>query len=146
MNLASTGKRAVRTQFGTICWRKKDGEVQVLLITSRRTRRWIIPKGWPIDEATPSEAAQKEAWEEAGAKGKALETCLGIYSYTKDVNGKRNLPCIVAVFPMQVKGLEKDWPEKAERKRKWVSLKKAANMVDEPELRSMLKTFNPKAL
>ncbi|MBT8416205.1 MAG: NUDIX domain-containing protein, partial [Silicimonas sp.] len=66
LRLADGGKRDVRTQFGALCWRVVNDKVQVLLITSRRRKRWILPKGWPMDEATPVEAAQTEAWEEAG--------------------------------------------------------------------------------
>ena len=85
LDLTEAGKRGVRTQFGALCWRKRADEVQVLLVTSRRRQRWIIPKGWPQDRATPMKTALAEAWEEAGVEGKANPTCLGIYSYTKDL-------------------------------------------------------------
>lgn len=150
--LASGDKRDVRTQFGAICWRrakgkaKAKGDVQVLMITSRRTGRWVVPKGWPQDGATPAEAAATEAWEEAGARGKIKPICLGIYSYIKDMGDDDALPCVVALFPFEVKDLAKDWPEKADRKRKWVSTKKAASMVAEPELAAMLAGFDADAL
>ncbi|MEL7345614.1 MAG: NUDIX hydrolase, partial [Pseudomonadota bacterium] len=73
----------MRTQFGALCWRIKNGETRILLVTSRRTKRWILPKGWPLHGATPAKAATREAWEEAGARGKARPICLGIYSYLK---------------------------------------------------------------
>ena len=57
LELTDEGKRGVRTQFGALCWRKRADEVQVLLVTSRRRRRWIIPKGWPQDRTTPAKAA-----------------------------------------------------------------------------------------
>lgn len=144
--VGSAGKRDVRTQFGALCWRERGGKIQVLLVTSRRTRRWILPKGWPQDGATPAEAAAAEAWEEAGAIGRAMPVCLGIYSYLKDLDGEDALPCVVAVFPVKVKKLEKDWPEAALRKRRWASRSKAAAMVEEPELKRLIAGFDPAAL
>ena len=139
-------KRSVRTQFGALCWRKHRDEVQVLMVTSRRTKRWILPKGWPQDGATPAEAAATEAWEEGGVRGKAKPICLGIYSYSKEFEDSENLPCVVAVFPIKVTRLEKSWPEAKIRKRRWFSLKKAASMVREPELTAMLRKFDPAGL
>lgn len=143
LRLADASKRDVRTQFGALCWRRNKDDLQVLLITSRRTKRWILPKGWPMDGATPIEAAQTEAWEEAGVTGKATPVCLGIYSYSKELEAKTRLPCIVAVFPLKVTKSEKSWPEAKERKRKWFSLKKAASLVDEPELATIIRHFDP---
>lgn len=136
-------KRDVRTQFGALCWRRRNDEVQVLLITSRRRKRWILPKGWPVDMETPAGAAKSEAWEEAGVEGTARPVCLGIYSYTKELPEDEQLPCVVAVFPIKVKNLRNDWPEKGERRRKWVSRKKAAMMIEEPELAAIVAGFDP---
>ncbi len=136
----------VRTQFGALCWRMRGDKPEVLLITSRQRKRWIIPKGWPVDRATPIEAAQTEAWEEAGVVGKAAPVCLGIYSYNKHLDGQGVLPCVVAVFPVRVKKLDRDYPEKSERRRKWLSRKKAAKLVDEPELANLIAHFDPKSL
>ncbi len=145
LRLKDQGKRAVRTQFGALCWRVRNDKVEVLLVTSRRRKRWIIPKGWPADKATPAEAARNEAWEEAGAQGKVSPLCLGIYSYNKMLDDEQFLPCVVAVFPMKVKKLDSEYPEHAERRRKWFSRKKAAKLVDDPELANMLLNFDPKA-
>jgi 8-oxo-dGTP pyrophosphatase MutT (NUDIX family) len=146
MRLPDDGKRGVRTQFGALCWRQVGDKVQVLLITSRRRGRWIVPKGWPVHGATPSEAAATEAYEEAGVKGKVTPAVLGIFSYTKDLDAGERLPCVVALFPIKVKKVFNTWPEKPERRRKWMSLKKAAKKVDDPELASILKNFDPKAI
>ncbi|MCV6594313.1 MAG: NUDIX hydrolase [Silicimonas sp.] len=146
IDLASRGKKSVRTQFGALCWRRREGEVQVLLVTSRRTKRWIIPKGWPQDQATPAKAAMTEAWEEAGVDGKIQPVCLGIYSYNKELNDGKTMPCVVAVFPVRVKKLHSAYPERNERKRKWFSLQEAAELVGEPELKIMLGNFNPALL
>lgn len=146
LRLKDQGKHAVRTQFGTLCWRLNGDKVQFLLITSRQRRRWIIPKGWPVDRATPTEAAATEAWEEGGAVGKVAPICLGIYSYNKYVGGSEVFPCVVAVFPMRVKKLHADYPEKDQRRRKWFSRKKAAKLIDEPELAHMILHFDPKTV
>ena len=136
----------MRTQFAALCWRVKNGKVQVLMVTSRRRRRWILPKGWPQDDATPVEAAETEAWEEAGVKGKARSVCLGIYSYIKELNKNDRLPVIVAIFPVKVKKTSSDWPEKSQRRRKWMSLKEAAKAVNERELAAIIKSFDPELI
>jgi len=132
----------MRTQFGALPYRLRDGKVEFLLITSRGTGRWIIPKGWPMDGKTPGEAAATEAMEEAGALGRISDQVVGFYAYSKSLKGD-DLPCVVAVFPLKVKKLIKDYPEKAERKRRWVGRKEAQALVDEPELRRILKDFRP---
>lgn len=146
LRLREQGKRAVRTQFGALCWRMRGDKLEYLLVTSRQRKRWIIPKGWPVDGATPAEAAETEAWEEAGVEGKTAPVCLGIYSYIKYLDGEEPLPCVVAVFPVQVKRLASDYPERADRRRKWFSRKKAAKLVGEPELATMIRRFDPRIL
>lgn len=147
LSTGGAGKRDLRTQFAALCYRLVQGKPQILLITSRTTHRWIIPKGWPLEGETPAEAAGTEAWEEAGAEGKMISHCIGLYSYTKTGEGdETDLPCVVAVFPMKVKSLAKDYPERSERRRRWFSPKQAAKKVQEPELREILRTFDPKIL
>lgn len=146
VRLLDQSKRGVRTQFGALCWRRRREEVQVLLISSRRRKRWIVPKGWPADKMTPAKAAESEAWEEAGVEGKVSPECLGIYSYNKELTEDVALPCIVAVFPLKVKKLYDEYPERTERRRKWFSLKKAAKLVSEPELKGLIARFDPLGL
>lgn len=146
LDMQGVGKDQMRTQFAALCYRMRAGEVEVLLITTRNTRRWIIPRGWPVHGATPCGAARTEAWEEAGAEGKMLNTCIGIYSYTKVMPDASRTPVMVAVFPMKVKTLKTKFPEAGQRKRGWYSLKKAAARVDEPELKQIIRNFNPKLL
>jgi len=143
LRLAPSAKRDIRTQFGALCYRVRQDKVQVLLITSRGTGRWIVPKGWPMDGASPVDAALQEAWEEAGVEGRAMGNSLGIYSYVKLDDGER-LPCVVAVFPVKVRKLSEAYPESAQRRRKWFSRKKAAALVDEPELRQIMRDFDPR--
>lgn len=147
LRMSGAAKRDVRTQFGALCYRIRDDKPQVLLVTSRNSRRWIIPKGWPMDGETPAEAALTEAQEEAGVEGKASNICLGLFTYTKIMDGDDDdLPCAVSVFPVKVKRLHADYPEMRERERKWFSLKKAAARVREPELREIINNFNPQIL
>ena len=143
IDLQSASKSDVRTQFAALCYRVVDGETQVLLITSRGTGRWIIPRGWPMDNKTPSEAARIEAWEEAGVKGKAYQVTLGLYSYTRNIGAEEQVPCVAMVYPVKVKSVEDDYPEAGQRKRKWLSPQKAAKRVAEPELANIIKGFDP---
>lgn len=140
-----SAKSAVRTQFAALCYRVKGNKVQFLLVTTRRTGRWIVPKGWPIDGLTPQKSAAQEAWEEAGVVGQPDARPLGLFSYTKMVGDDEVLPCVAMVYGVKVKSLARDFPEKGQRKRKWVSRKQAAKMVGEPELARILRDFDPRA-
>jgi len=144
--LPDAEKTALRTQFGGICYRVRRDRVQVLLVTSRTNKRWIVPKGWPMDGATPVQAVLREAYEEAGVEGRVTGQCVGIYSYVKSLSKNENLPCIVALYPVLVTRLLNNYPEKSDRKRKWFSLKKATAAVNNPELCQILKDFNPRLL
>ncbi len=143
LRMSGAAKGNIRTQFGALCYRVRGKKVQILLITSRRSRRWIIPKGWPMDRQTPAQAALTEAQEEAGVDGKAFNICLGLFTYTKIIDGDADdLPCAVSVFPVRTKKLLPDYPEVDERRRKWFSQSKAASKVREPELRKIIENFD----
>ncbi|MGR3501664.1 NUDIX hydrolase [Pseudaestuariivita sp.] len=146
LNLRAVHKSDIRTQFAALCYRVQQDKVQVLLITSRETKRWILPKGWPMHGKTPAECAATEAWEEAGVIGKPLERCIGIYSFHKAYDTSEDLPCIGLVYPVRVKRMVDDFPEKGQRSRKWLTRKKAAARVDSPELAAILRNFDPAAL
>lgn len=133
----------IRTQHGALCWRLHRGSVQVLLVSSRDTGRWIIPKGWPISGLTPHETALREAWEEAGVRGEAHPLCLGFYPYQKVLAPDRAIPCLVSVYAVQVARLRARFPELKERNRKWYAPQKAAAKVEEPALRDLLAGFAP---
>ena len=128
---------APRSQYGALCWRAHRGRIEVLLITSRDTGRWVIPKGWPMDALAPSAAAAREAWEEAGVRGSPADTALGIYAYDKVLRPGHALPCAVSVFPLRVEALAEKFPERKERRRTWFAAEKAARKVNEPELRAL---------
>lgn len=135
-----------RTQHGALCWRRVDGAVQVLLITSRDTGRWVIPKGWPVAGLDAAASAAREAWEEAGARGDADPAPLGWYGYDKlrSRRGKRvAVPCVVSVHALQVAGQDEDFPEAQERRRQWFAPSDAAALVDEPELAALIAGFRP---
>lgn len=135
--LSPEGKEP-RSQFGALCWRMHRGRVEVLLITSRDTGRWVIPKGWPMPGKSAPEAARQEAWEEAGVRGQGAETALGLYSYDKARKVKDALPCVVSVYPLRVEALAARFPERKERRRRWFAAADAARQVAEPELRALL--------
>ncbi len=139
-------KTDVRSQFAALCYKIQNDKVRVLLITSRRTGRWIIPKGWPKSDMTPAKCALSEAWEEAGVIGKSRDMVLGLFSYRKSLEESDGLPCVAIVYPVKVNSLAADYPEVGQRKRKWVSRKKAAQLVSEPELARILRDFDPKML
>jgi 8-oxo-dGTP pyrophosphatase MutT (NUDIX family) len=132
-------RRPRRLQVAALCCRGAGDETEVLLITSRGTGRWIIPKGWPITGLDAREAALREAWEEAGvAKGVAAGEALGSYTYDKMLDGGLALPVETLVFPVTVEEMASDFPEAHQRRRAWVRPGEAANMVREPGLRSIL--------
>jgi 8-oxo-dGTP pyrophosphatase MutT (NUDIX family) len=125
-------------QIAALCWRLHKGRPQILLVTSRDTGRWVLPKGWPINGLTPEAAAAREAWEEAGAEGKISPAALGSYGYDKVLPDLKTLPCQVTVFPMRIQTMKATFPERKERRRKWFSADRAAHMVAEADLRALL--------
>ena len=145
IDLGDGTKADLRTQFAALCYRTKDEKLQFCLVTSRRSGRWIIPKGWPLDGETPMDAAATEAFEEAGVKGKVHPRPIGVFSYYK-VRSEDELPCIAVVYPLSVKKILNRWPERKERKRKWVSRKRAATLVDDAELKQIILKFDPAAV
>lgn len=144
--MASTPVPAERdvphTQYGALCWRRIGPRLEVLLITSRDTGRWVIPKGWPIKGLTPEASAAREAFEEAGVEGSYDPVSIGFYCYDKGLDALTgppvSLPCIVAVYPLQVSALRDRFPESHQRRRKWFVPQKAAQKVAEPELQGLL--------
>ena len=144
LTLPNAGKRDVRTQFAALCYRISKKKPEVLLITSRESGRWIVPKGWPMEGKTPAECAMIEAWEEAGVRGEVTGGCLGLFSYYKSIE-RNGLPCVAMVYPVLVTNLEDKFPEAGQRRRKWFRLKKASDKVDEAELAHLLRNFDPRA-
>lgn len=131
-------------QVAALCWRKHKGRKEVLLITSRDTGRWILPKGWPINGLNPAQSAVREAWEEAGVRAKPGQASyVGRFSYGKILDNGMSLPVQAELFMIRLRDgdLERDFPESAERKRLWVTPEEAAELVEEPELKDILRTI-----
>jgi len=145
LRLREGGKTDVRMQVAALCYRMNGEDLEICMVTSRRSKRWILPKGWPMHKQTPAQAAATEAWEEAGVTGTAIDHCLGAYSYVKPLS-RNPTPVIVMVYPIEVDTVANKWPEKKQRKRKWVSPKKAAKKLTEPELSRIVSTFDPHRL
>jgi 8-oxo-dGTP pyrophosphatase MutT (NUDIX family) len=114
-----------------------DG-LRICLITSRGTKRWIIPKGWPKDQLRPHELAAQEAEEEAGLLGDIASDPIGSYTYRKRLHFLAFVTCRVSVFPLRVHAQEARWPERNERELAWTPVAEAARMVKEPDLRRLL--------
>ncbi len=146
LQLSSARKTEVRTQFAVLAFRVETGKngpkTRVCLITSRTTKRWIMPKGWPMPGLSPAEAAAREAYEEAGVEGVILPDSLGLYSYRKRI-ARASVPVIAVIYAMEVTKVHKTWPEARQRTRKWMSLKKASARISDPELRQVIANFDP---
>ena len=130
-----------RRQYAAVPFRRGRDGLRVLLITSRGTGRWIVPKGWPMRGRRPHRAAALEAYEEAGAVGRTSKRELGRYGYAKRREDGSTVLCEVVVFALEVTRLEDDWPEAAERERRWVAPAEAAAMVEEADLAQLLRDF-----
>jgi 8-oxo-dGTP pyrophosphatase MutT (NUDIX family) len=127
-------------QFAALPWRRAPA-LEVMLITSRETKRWVIPKGWPMQGRSPAEAAAQEAFEEAGLNGRVDEDPMGVFHYDKGLKAGGWLRCRVEVYPMQVEGQAASWPEQKQRQTRWFPAAVAAARVDEPELRDLIRKF-----
>jgi 8-oxo-dGTP pyrophosphatase MutT (NUDIX family) len=130
----------VSQQYAALPWRRAPG-FEILLITSRETRRWVIPKGWPIPEKSAAESAAQEAFEEAGIRGQMVAQAMGHYTYSKRQRGDAKKRFRVDVFAMEVTEVLDQWPEAHERARQWLSPAEALALVEEPELAALIRTF-----
>jgi 8-oxo-dGTP pyrophosphatase MutT (NUDIX family) len=135
-------QRPKKLQVAALCHRGEAADREYLLITSRETGRWIIPKGWPIRGLKSNETALQEAWEEAGVRNSRASTApVGRYTYNKRRNSGLEVPVETLVYSVAVKDLAKKFPEAHERTLKWVKASDAANMVNEPELRNIFRKY-----
>lgn len=140
------GAMPCRVQVAALPWRRTDRGIEVMLITSRDTGRWVIPKGWPEGQEDLYEAAVREAAEEAGLSGSISRFEIGRYYYGKRQPSGIEARCEVLVFPMEVHQVAEKWPERKKRKRKWFSPQAAAAMVRERDLGELISAFgvNPR--
>ena len=117
-----------------------DGRPEILLVTSRGSRRWILPKGWPMRKHSPRQAAAREAYEEAGLEGKIrAKRPIGSYRYEKRLGNGDLVPVEVSIFLLRVSRQLPAWPEQAERRTCWFDPMAAAAKVEEPELACILR-------
>jgi 8-oxo-dGTP pyrophosphatase MutT (NUDIX family) len=115
-----------------------QGGIAFLMVTSRRRGRWIMPKGWPEQGESLSEAARREAREEAGVDGEIADQMVGRYRYTKQMRDGYDLPCMVSLYPLHVTTQQPEWKEKGERQVRWMSPSEAAANADDPDLSDLL--------
>lgn len=130
-------QRPPEMQVAALCRDKTTGHV--LLITSRGTGRWIVPKGWPMPGRTLAQAAKQEAWEEAGVHGKVEEAHIGVYQYDKVQDQGFAVPVEVRVYPLAVDKLAREFPECDQRRREWFTPDQAAELVEEAGLKDLLR-------
>ena len=143
--MPSGTKRTARSetrQVAALPWRLTDDGRQILMITSRETRRWVIPKGGRMVGKTDPEAAAQEAMEEAGVRGEMDQTSIGVFRYAKGLKDGGVRQCVVSVYPLEVLVQLGAWPEAHQRERRWMSLSEAADLVHEPDLAALIRDFD----
>src|SRR4051812_11657862 len=140
--LAFSEDQSVRfKQFAALPYRMRDDDFEILLITTRKKRRWSVPKGWPIKCSTPQQTAATEAYEEAGVHGVVGKKHIGQFRKRR-LKKQQPVICDVQIFPLSVARQRENWPEQNERSRIWVAPRKAAKLVKKPGLRRAIKAFN----
>jgi hypothetical protein len=133
--------RSTDVQFGALPFRMGSGGLEIMLITSRGSKRWIIPKGWPIIGKKPHRVAEIEAFQEAGVKGVIHKKPIGAYPYSKSLPGGETRLCLVEVYPLRVTLEAVKWREQAERIREWFPAREATNLVDEGGLMQIMREW-----
>ncbi|MDB5422437.1 MAG: hydrolase [Brevundimonas sp.] len=128
-------------QVAALPWRVGEEGRQILMITSRETRRWVVPKGGRMAGKTDPQAAAIEAMEEAGVQGKIAEESVGVFRYAKRLKSGQERACVVAVYPLRVLIQLGAWPEAHQRERRWMTPDEAAASVDEPDLARLIAAF-----
>ena len=131
-------RKAPRRQFAALPVMPGEAGLMVMLVTSRDTGRWVLPKGWPKKRLSGSELAALEAFEEAGLVGEVGSQAIGFYRYPKRMPDGRTVECNVDVYPMSVAEELEDWPERAQRQRRWFAVTEAAALVNEADLTTLL--------
>jgi predicted phosphate transport protein (TIGR00153 family) len=131
------------TQYGVLPYRvDAKGRLEILLITSRERRRWVVPKGNPIPFLLNYESAAREAFEEAGIEGPISTVPIGSYRYEKRRRQGGGSPALVNLYPLRVTRQADAWPERDQRALRWFSPAEAAEAVEEPELAVIILSFS----
>jgi 8-oxo-dGTP pyrophosphatase MutT (NUDIX family) len=131
-------------QFGAIPYRRTGEGLAFLLVTSRRTGRWIFPKGGRIAWLSPAACAAQEAYEEGGVEGTIAAEPVGTYRGVKQrPSGETEIE--VEMFPLEVELVLDDWPERGQRRRRWASLEETCILVSEPGLLPLVRAVAVRA-
>lgn len=130
-----------RRQVAALPWRAGAHGLEILLVTSRDTGRWVVPKGGRMAGLTDAQAAAQEALEEAGVEGRIAETPLGEFHYLKRLKRRAARPCIVSVYELEVQRELADWQERGQRTRRWMTAAEAANAVEEADLAGLIRAL-----
>ncbi|MGL4406445.1 MAG: NUDIX hydrolase [Notoacmeibacter sp.] len=137
--------KSEREQIAALPYRVEKIHILILLVTSRGTGRWVLPKGWiEASDPDPAEAAAREALEEAGVIGEIHKTGIGFYTYSKALDGGPSILCRVRVYPLKVTGQLKTFKEAGQRIMEWFKIEEAADAVKEPELAELIRNFSVK--
>ena len=134
-------QEAERRQVAALPWRRGDQGIEILLVTSRETRRWVTPKGGRMPGLTDAEAAAVEALEEAGIEGVIGHEPLGTFRYLKVLKRRAPRWCVVSIYPLEVLTVHADWKERGQRDRLWMSVEQAAACVTEFDLAELIRAF-----
>jgi 8-oxo-dGTP pyrophosphatase MutT (NUDIX family) len=136
------GEQATAVQYAALPYRLTDG-VEILLLTSRETGRWVLPKGWPMPGKSARASARQEALEEAGVVGRVGKQPIGAFHYQKRLADGGVVTCKVLVYPLAFERQRKHWLEQRQRTSSWFRPQDAARAVLEPELAMLLQQFVP---
>ena len=128
-------------QYAALPIRTVQDQIQILLVTSRETKRWILPKGRPEKKVPACNVAAQEAYEEAGVAGSVSQHTIGGFPSVKRLRSGAEVPTWVRVYLLAVETEYDDWPEMHERQRKWVSSEEAARLVVDDGLASFIQKF-----
>ena len=137
-NQRKRDQKTPRRQFAALPCMAGNTGLMVMLVTSRDTGRWVLLKEWPKKRLSGSELAALEAFEEAGLEGEIASRAIGFYRYAKRMPNGREITCDVNVYPMRLARELDDWPERAQRTRRWFTMTDAAAAVNEAELSMLL--------
>lgn len=137
----SRAQGAARRQSAALPLLGAGDAMRVVLVTSRETRRWVVPKGWIEPDEPPHRSAAREAFEEAGLHGEAEPEPLGFYDYPKRFARGVVVPTEVLVFRFRVSQLLEEWPERQQRERRLFAPHIAADLVAEPGLAALLRSL-----
>jgi len=130
-------------QIGALPYRTgPGGDIEILLVTTRSKKRWIVPKGNPIEGLKAHQVAAREAFEEAGVSGNAFARSVGMFHYTRRRAERSDADVEVTVFPILVSEEHDEWPERQQRERRWLDPIAASHLVDDMGLKRLLQIFH----